>query len=317
MIDVIIPNYNGVALLPGCLDALRRQTRRDFYVTVVDDASTDESVALLRESYPEVRVIRMSRNSGLARAINRAIGATHQPFVVLLNNDTEADPRWLDELIGTLERHPEYAFAASKLRLFDRRNVLHSAGDGYHCNGVPYNRGVWELDQGQYDQDREVFGPCAGAAAYRREALTRLAVKGQVFDEDLFMYCEDVDLNLRARLAGERTIFVPTAIVYHMVSATGGGPLASYYVGRNTILIWFKNMPLGAMWRCFGSFVRSQLLISRDAIRHIRGAAARARLRGQLAALLLLPRFLLKRRAVERQLQTHQFLSLLTAKGFL
>jgi GT2 family glycosyltransferase len=296
MIDVIIPSYNGVALLPTCLDALRRQTRQDFAITVVDDASTDESVTLLRESYPEVRIIRLSRNSGLARAINRAIAATHGEYVVLLNNDTEADPSWLAELIGALEQQHAYAFAASKLRLFDRRDVLHSAGDGYGCDGIPFNRGVWEQDLGQYDDSREVFGPCAGAAAYRRTTLQRLAIGGQVLDEDLFMYCEDVDLNVRAYLAGERTIFVPSAIVYHKLSATGGGPLASYYVGRNTILVWIKNMPLRVIGRCLGAFLVSQARIAWDALRNMRGAAARARLRGQIAALRSLPRFVAKRR---------------------
>ncbi|WP_026370934.1 glycosyltransferase family 2 protein [Kallotenue papyrolyticum] len=306
-IDIIIPNYNGAALLPTCLDALRRQTRRDARITVVDDASTDESLTLLRTCYPEVRVIALSRNRGLARAVNCGIAATQGEYVVLLNNDTEAEPRWLEELVGALERHPQYAFAASKLLLFDRRNVLHSAGDGYRCNGVPYNRGVWEQDRGQYDQIAEVFGPCAGAAAYRRSALEALAVDGRVFDEDLVMYCEDVDLNLRARLAGLRTIYVPTAVVYHRLSATGGGPLASYYCGRNFILVWVKNMPWQSMLRCGLPFAASQYRITIDALRHIRGAAARARLRGQCAALRDLPRFVRKRAQVQRSISADEW----------
>ncbi len=313
MIDIIIPNYNGVALLPVCLDALRRQSRRDFVITVVDDASTDESVALLYSQYPEVTTIELETNSGLAKAINRAIALTNQEYVVFLNNDTEAEPFWLEELVGALEMHPEYAFAASKLRLFDRREVLHSAGDGYGPDGLPFSRGVWEVDRGQYDQSIDVFGPCAGAAAYRRSALIELAVDGSVFDEDLFMYCEDVDLNIRARLAGLRTIFVPTAIVYHMLSATGGGSLASYYCGRNFILVWSKNMPRSAITAYLRSFLRQQFSITFDALRHIRGTAARARLRGQLAGLAALPRFIRKRRALQtrQRLQDTQFLALL------
>ena len=113
---------------------------------------------------------------------------------------------------------------------------------------VPGNRGVWQRDSARYNVMEEVFGPCAGAAAYRRGALEALAEGGQVLDEDLVMYCEDVDLNLRARLRGFRTIYVPRAIVYHRLSATGGGTLASYYCGRNFILVWVKNMP-GALAR--------------------------------------------------------------------
>lgn len=313
MIDIIIPNYNGTLLLPVCLDALRGQTRQDFQITVVDDASTDESVALLRQDYPEVRILQLEHNSGLAKAINQAITQTHAEYVVLLNNDTEADPQWLAELVGALEQHPEYSFAASKLRLYDRRDVLHSAGDGYRSNGMPFNRGVWEVDHGQYDLSGDVFGPCAGAAAYRRSSLEVLAIDGRVFDEDLFMYCEDVDLNIRAQLAGYRTIFVPTAIVYHMLSATGGGSLASYYCGRNFILVWSKNMPATAVSKYFFAFLKQQIHITIDAVRHIRGAAARARLRGQLAGLRDLPRFIAKRRLIRQRqhLADAQFIAVL------
>jgi GT2 family glycosyltransferase len=296
MIDLIIPNYNGAALLPTCLDALRTQTRRDFVITLVDDGSRDDSLALLAARYPEVRVLPLPQNRGLAAAVNAALDITSNEMVVLLNNDTEAHPRWLEHLVGTLERYPAYAFAASKLLLFDRRDHLHSAGDFYRENGVPGSRGVWERDHGQYDAVTEVFGPCAGAAAYRRSALAALAREGWVFDEDLVMYCEDVDLNVRARLQGMRTIFVPTAVVYHRLSATGGGALASYYCGRNFPLVWAKNMPLPLVRRYWPRLLASQFGFLLHSLWHIREPAARARLCGQVAALRALPRFVRKRR---------------------
>ncbi|MCU0492371.1 MAG: glycosyltransferase family 2 protein [Chloroflexaceae bacterium] len=295
MIDVIIPTYNGAALLPTCLDSLRRQSRRDFLVTVVDDGSRDESLALLAQRYPEVQVVALAQNRGLATAVNAGIAATSAPIVVLLNNDTEADPCWLEQLVGALERFPQFAFAASKLLLFDRRDQLHSAGDYYRTNGVPGSRGVWEKDSGQYDAVAEVFGPCAGAAAYRRSALERLAENGRVLDEDLVMYCEDVDLNLRARLVGMRTVFVPTAVVYHKLSATGGGNLASYYCGRNFMLVWAKNMPGTTARRAWPSLLRSEAGFALHSLWHARESAARARLWGQLAGLRALPHFLRKR----------------------
>jgi GT2 family glycosyltransferase len=298
MIDIIIPNYNGVALLPTCLDALRAQTRRDFIVTIVDDGSTDGSLALLAEHYPEVKVVALPQNRGLTGAVNAALSTTSGEIVVLLNNDTEAAPRWLAELVGALERFPQYSFAASKLMLFDRRHQLHSAGDFYRADGVPGSRGVWEIDHGQYDVVEEVFGPCAGAAAYRRSALDSLARDGRVLDEDLGMYCEDVDLNLRARLSGMRTIYVPTAVVYHRLSATGGGSLASYYCGRNFLLVWAKNMPAPLAQRHWPALLWSQIGFALHSLWHIREPAARARLRGQLDGLRALPRFLRKRRAL-------------------
>ena len=311
MIDIIIPNYNGEALLRACLDSLARQTRRDFAVTVVDDGSTDGSLRLLAEHYPEVQVVPLEHNVGLARAINIAIERTAAPYVVLLNNDTEADERWIEYLVGALERFPTYDFAASKLRLFDRRHILHSAGDGYTAAGLPFNRGVWNVDRGQFDAVGEVWGPCAGAAAYRRSALQELAVDGGILDVDLFMYCEDVDLNLRARLAGMRTVFVPQAVVYHRVSATGGGTLASYYCGRNFIAVWVKNMPGTLAARHLGAFLRLQLGVAVDALKHVRGAAARARLRGQIDGLRSLPLFLRKRKGRRQRVSNRQLERLL------
>lgn len=285
MIDVIVPNYNGADWLPICLHALERQTRRDFLVTVVDDASQDDSAALLARDFPHIHLLQLPQNRGFAAAVNAAIDATRQPYVVLLNNDTEVEPDFLAALIGTLEREPAFAFAAAKMRLMERRDTLHSAGDFYRLNGEPGSRGVWQRDDGQFDQSLEVFGPCAGAAAYRRSALDQVREGGKVFDERLGMYCEDVDLNLRARRAGLRTRFVAQAIVYHQLSATGGGNLASYYCGRNFTLVWLKNMPRQLARRYWPALLLRQLRYSVEALLHLREPAARARLRGQWAGL--------------------------------
>ncbi|MFZ9859151.1 MAG: glycosyltransferase family 2 protein [Roseiflexaceae bacterium] len=299
MIDVIVPNYNGLQHLTICFDALRRQTRRDdMRVVMVDDASTDDSVAFVRANYPEVYVMVMPQNGGFVASCNAAITASTAEYVVLLNNDTEVVPTWLAELIGTLERHSEYDIAASKLMLFDRRDVIHSAGDFYRVDGIPGNRGVWQPDASQYQQQAEVFGACAGASAYRRRVIDQLSVAGHFFDPDLIMYCEDVDLNLRARLHGLRTVFVPAAIVYHRLSATGGGVLASYYCGRNFALVWLKNMPDALFRRYIGVMIWRQLTLMLDSVRHIRGQAARARLRGQWHMLGQIMHFWRKRRDI-------------------
>ena len=299
MIDIIIPNYNGMAYLSTCLDALRQQTRRDFVVTVVDDGSTDGSVALLAREYPEVRVLALRENNGFVQAVNAGIAATSGDYVVLLNNDTEVTLGWLAALVGALEAQSEYSFAASKLLLFDQRDTFHSAGDGYRSDGVPFSRGVWQRDTGQFEHQEAVFGPCAGAAAYRRSVLDELADDGQVFDQDLGMYCEDVDLNLRAWRRGLRTVYVPEAVVYHRLSATGGGWRASYGCGRNFMLVWVKNMPVKIIRRAWFALVISQLGFALHSLWHIREHAARARLRGQFDGLRALPQFVAKRRDAE------------------
>lgn len=296
-VSVIIPNWNGAHLLPTCLRALEQQTFRDFETIVVDNASTDTSRELLAND-SRVRLIALDTNRFFAGAVNKGIHQTASEIVVLLNNDTEAEPTWLQELIRALDAAPRAGMAATKLRLFDQREKLHSAGDFFRTEGIPGNRGVWETDHGQYDDPQTpppLFGVCGGACAYRRSMLTEIGL----FDEDLEFNCEDVDLNWRARLAGYECVFAPNAIVYHMLSASGGGGFASYYVGRNFIAVLAKNYP-SALWKKHRSQILSaQFAITREALKHWRGEAARARLRGQLAGIFSLRHYLKKRAGVQ------------------
>jgi GT2 family glycosyltransferase len=290
-------------MLRECLDALRGQEYRDFEVIVVDDASTDTTAGLLGD-YPEVRTVRLPGTSGhgFVAAANAGIAAAGGEIIVLLNNDAVPDPGWLDALVDALDRNPWASMAASKLSLYDHPGLLHSAGDYYGLDGVGNSRGVWQPDLGQYEREEEVFGPCAAAAAYRRSALDDVAgaggthPSGRIFDPQLWMYCEDVDFNLRARLRGHRTVYVPDAQVRHRLSATGGGPLASYYVGRNTIYLIAKDLPLRLVTRHLPVMLRSQARFALEAARHIREPAARARLRGILTGMLTWPRMLPTRR---------------------
>ncbi|HEY74576.1 MAG TPA: glycosyltransferase family 2 protein [Thermoflexia bacterium] len=296
LVSVIIPNWNGAHHLPTCLESLRRQTFRDFEVIVVDNGSTDGSLDLLARDFPEVRVLPLGENRGFAGACNAGIRAARGEFVVLLNNDTEADPHWLEEIVAAFERHPEAGMVASKMLLFDQRDTFHTAGDFYRVDGIPGNRGVWEKDVGQYDAEEHVFSACGGSAAYRREMLDRIGL----FDEDFFFSCEDVDLAWRAQLAGYRCVYAPRAVVYHKLSATGGGTTASFYDGRNFIYLLVKDYP-GDLWRAhWRAILKAQFRIAWEAMRAWRGAAARARLRGMLAGLFGVPKMLRKRKAVQQ-----------------
>ncbi len=204
---IIIPNYNGLRFLPTCLDALRAQSypRALTEIILVDDASTDDSVAFVQANYPEVRIIRMARNSGLAAACNAGARAAIGDLLVMLNNDTEVGPGWLAALVAVAAAQPRAGAIASKMLLFDRRDTLHNAGDLMGADGIPRNRGVWEVDRGQYDAALEIFGGCGGGVAYRREAWEQAGG----FDERLFMYLEDVDLAWRLRLRGWEAVFAP------------------------------------------------------------------------------------------------------------
>jgi len=293
--SIIIPNWNGAHHLPTCLDSLRRQSCPSFEVIVVDNGSTDGSLELLERNYPEVKVVALPKNRGFAGGVNAGIRETQGELVAVFNNDAEADHRWLEELAEALARHPEAGMATPKVLLFDQRDVIHTTGDFYGVDGVPGNRGVWQRDEGQFDREEYVFGAAGVAAAYRRAMLDEVGL----FDEDFFAFCEDVDLAWRAQLAGWKCVYVPSAVVYHKLSATGGGKMASYYCGRNFIYVVAKDYPTALLKRHWRLVVRAQFDIAWKALKAWRGEAARAQLRGQLAGLWGLPRMLAKRRAVQ------------------
>jgi GT2 family glycosyltransferase len=294
--SVIIPNWNGAHHLPTCLNSLRAQTHPCVEVVVADNGSTDGSLELLARDYPEARVLALDENRGFTGACNAGMRAARGAFVALLNNDTEADARWIAEVVAAFQRHPEAGLVASKMLLFDRRDTFHTAGDYYQVDGTPGNRGVWQQDEGQYDQEEYVFNACGGSAAYRRTMLDQIGL----LDEDFFFSCEDLDLAWRAQLAGWKCIYAPRAVVYHKLKASGGGVVASFHDGRNFIYLLTKDYP-GDLWRAhWRAILRAQLHVTVEALRAWRGAAARARLRGQLAGLLGVPKMLRKRPQVQR-----------------
>ncbi|MFQ5586485.1 MAG: glycosyltransferase family 2 protein, partial [Thermodesulfobacteriota bacterium] len=219
-------------------------------------------------------------------------------YIALLNNDTEVDPRWLEELVSALERRPETGFCASKMLNFYRRNIIDTAGDGFSRYGLAFKRGARREDGPEYNREEYVFGACAGAAVYRRELFEEVGL----FDEDFFAYLEDVDLSFRAQLKGFRCLYVPTAVVYHMMGGTSGG--RSYSLGRmagkvaNKLFVVIKDMPsrllLANLPRILFAFsVEGAILLASLPVRP-------AIFRRELYKLRLIPRMLRKRRAIQR-----------------
>jgi len=294
-LSVVIPHWNAKQFLPVCLTALANQTHPDVEVIVVDNASSDGSQEYIKTEHPAVRLIELPTNQGFTGACNAGMEAATGEFISLLNNDTEVVPEWAAAIVGGFNQFPDAGMIASRMMLFDKRDHFHAVGDFYQVDGIPGNRGVWQQDMGQYDDPSYVFSACGGASAYRRSMLDDIGL----LDHDFFFSCEDIDLGWRGQLAGYRCVYIPAARVYHMLSATGSGTTASYYVGRNTLYVLFKDYPRELWRKHWAQILKRQAGIAFDAMRAWRGAAARARLRGMGAAMLHLPLLLKKRRAVQ------------------
>ncbi len=238
LISVIVLNYNGKGFLNSCLSSLASQTYSDFEVIVVDNGSRDGSPEYVKENYPWVRLAKNDENLGFAGGTNVGIRAAKGEFVITLNNDSRADSRFIEELIKPMA-DPEVGVCAAKMLFPDGR--INSAGICISRSGAAWDRGMFEPDRGQYEFVEEVFGACAGAALYRREMLDEIGL----FDEDFFLYLEDVDLAFRARLAGWKCLYVPGARVIHHHGGTAGvgSDLAVYYGNRNIVWYPIKDFP--------------------------------------------------------------------------
>jgi len=240
-VSVIIPNWNGKHHLPYCLDSLAVQTYSDFEVILVDNGSRDGSAAYVLENYPWVKLVELPGNIGFSGGNNRGLIECHGDYVVTLNNDTKVAPTFLTELVQVVRDDARVGMVAAKILNFHETDRIDSVGIRSTTAGIGVNHGVGETDKGQYDSLDGIFGPCAGAALYRRTMLEEVGF----FDPDFFAYYEDLDLAWRGRLAGWLCVAAPGAVVYHVHSATGGrmSPFTVYHVHRNKWYVLLKNWP--------------------------------------------------------------------------
>ena len=240
-VSIVIPNYNGMAFMEACMQAVLRDAPKAELI-VVDNASKDGSLEYTREHFPEVRVLAMDQNYGFARAVNEGIRAATRPYVILLNNDTEVEPGFTDALVGALEADVRAFSAQAKLIQLQDPLKLDDAGNFYCALGWAFARGK-DKPSADYEEQDEVFAACAGAAVYRKALFEEIGY----FDEAHFAYLEDIDIGWRARIFGYRNLYVPKARVLHAGSGTSGSRYNEFKVtlsSRNNIWIIYKNMPL-------------------------------------------------------------------------
>jgi hypothetical protein len=241
-VTVVIPNWNGREHLPGCLAALAAQTLGDFEVVLVDNASSDDGVAWVREHHPEVTVVERPDNGGFAVAVNEGIRRAAGRYVALLNNDTAAAPGWLAALRDALDAHPGYDVAASLMVLHEAPRTVNAAGDVYDLPRLAGRNRGFGRPASRYAQPRRVLGACAGAALYRRSLFAEVGL----FDEDFFLMSEDTDFNLRCLLAGKKCLYVPGAVIRHKYRAsidTVSVSRMDRLAMRNEAMVVTKDLP--------------------------------------------------------------------------
>lgn len=247
LVSIIIPHTAGTEILVHCLEALGGHSADPAAeIILVDNGSSDGSVAKARERFPSIRVLRLEENQGYAGGCNRGIEVARGKYVLLLNDDTEVDADCVRELVRTAEEDPTVGACQPKIRsLRDKVRFEYSGGAGglMDVYGYPFCRGRLmdhvEADEGQFDEPAEIFWASGVCMLIRRSVLDEVGS----FDETFFAYMEEIDLSWRLHLAGHRVVYVPTAIVYHV----GGYSLERknvkrmYLNHRNSMIMLAKN----------------------------------------------------------------------------
>jgi GT2 family glycosyltransferase len=245
-VSVVILNYNGKHLLEKFLgDVILHSPKAR--IIVADNGSTDSSISLLESAYPSVEIIRIPRNLGFCGGYNVAMRQVTTSYAVLLNSDVQVSPQWLEPVISILQTHPEVAAAQPKMLSYQQKDRFEYAGaaGGYIDSlGYPLCRGRifdhTEIDQHQYDDDREVFW-ATGACLFIRTGLFN-EMNG--FDEDFFAHMEEIDLCWKLQRRGLKVVYCAQSVVYHVGGATlaAGSPRKVYYNFRNGLFLIIKHM---------------------------------------------------------------------------
>ncbi len=294
---VVIPNWNGEDLLAESLRSIENQTY-PCQIVVVDNGSTDGSIDIIKKQFPKVHLIELAENTGFTGGVNAGLRySIEEGFwaTALFNNDAEAEPDWLENLVKELEEDKKAGIATGKLMRQDKKHI-DSTGDFYTIWGIPMPRGRNHKDTGQYDQVESVFGASGGASLYRTSMLKQIGL----FDERFFAYIEDVDISFRARLAGWGVVYTPKAVVYHHVSATTSKMVSSfarYHWIKNYLMAYTKNMPTKLYWKYFPLFAFQYLRYGLSSL--VRGGFW-AYVRSSARFLALLPGVLKDRQKIQK-----------------
>ncbi|MEX0659331.1 MAG: glycosyltransferase family 2 protein [Egibacteraceae bacterium] len=293
-----VVSWNSAEQLAGALESLLAQTDVDLQIVVVDNASADASREVAA-GYPGVAVVANTQNRGFAGGANQGVALAREAGAgafLVCNPDVSLEPDYLARALAALEADPARAGVQGKLlRTGAAAGTVDTTGHLAFRTRLFRNRGEGEADAGQHEQAGEVFGVSGAVALYRVAALDDVAVDGEVFDEDLFAYWEDVDLDWRLQLRGWQAWYEPTACGWH--ERGGAGPRRSAFVEElnfaNRFLVVAKNDHLPSLVRALPGFVLTSVLKAGELAVTVPRAFVRA-----VPRLRLLRRMLAKRRLV-------------------
>jgi len=241
-VTTIVLNWRSRDTIEACLESLLKQTHQRHEIILVDNASRDGSLELIRNKYSDrIRILENPVNLGFSGGVNQGIRASEGDYVALLNADAVAAPDWIEALLHGFSDPDKVGMVTSKVYLAGQEKVLDNTGNGLYRDACAKPRGRLEVDRGQYDSQRRAGYASGCAAMYRRQMLEEIGL----FDERMFAYGEDMDLALRGRLAGYACAFVSEAIAYHHLSGSLGvhSALKLYYVERNRLWTLLKCFP--------------------------------------------------------------------------
>lgn len=248
-VAVVILNWNGKALLEQFLPSVVRSVYPNLQLIVGDNASTDDSVAFLKASYPEVKLIVNDHNYGFAEGYGKLLDQIDADYYVLLNSDVEVPPDWIQPVIDAMEKDDKIAAAQPKIKWQKNKAQFEYAGaaGGYlDLHGFPFCRGrlfdTVEMDTQQYEDQQEIFW-ASGAALFIKSTYWKEAGG---LDPDFFAHMEEIDLCWRLKNLGYKVIYCPAAEVYHVGGGTlnSNNPYKTYLNFKNNLVIMQKNLPL-------------------------------------------------------------------------
>ena len=247
-VAIVILNWNGRQMLSAYLPSVLQHSRDDATVYVADNASTDDSLAMLREHFPEVRLIELEKNWGFADGYNKALRQIEADYYLLLNSDIEVTHHWLIPMIELLDSHQDIAACQPKLlSIFDKDIFEYAGASGGYLDkyGYPFCRGrifeTVERDNGQYDNQADVLWATGAALMIRSKDYW--AVGG--LDGRFFAHCEEIDLCWRLRIRGRRIVCLPDSYVYHVGGGTlpKANPMKTFLNFRNNLTMLYKCLP--------------------------------------------------------------------------